>query len=302
MSMADFLGYSRIARAREDIDEILESLKGRLYLDYDIEDLEQLQTRLKEGVTWVSKGLRDMRDDSDLDETEDIIDESLALEPECDASPDKLTPPPTTMTTPTVSSIIKDTQPDIPTQTLTRTVSPTPNGTKQPNTEARRNPATRHQKKRPHTRTQNYGRNTTTGPSTRLVVRFPGQTIPAEVRPHPATFRDELNKAINMKAIESIQYSRTGQLILQTRSPHTAVQLAALSNQLWPVIQAALRIGDTPERPIFEPDDTWTRIVVHQVPLPVWDGKRDSRATQELMTQDLCHTNSIPAETIRRVH
>lgn len=80
------------------------------------------------------------------------------------------------------------------------------------------------------------------------------------------------------------------------------MQLAALSNQLWPVIQRALRIADTPECPIFEPDDTWTRIVLHSVPLPVWDNKRDHQMRQDIMIKDLCHANSLPEEAVRQVH
>ena len=56
-------------------------------------------------------------------------------------------------------------------------------------------------------------RPTTNMPSTRLVVHFPGQPIPSEVCPHPATFRDELNKAINMNAVESMEPPQADRIV-----------------------------------------------------------------------------------------
>jgi len=104
-----------------------------------------------------------------------------------------------------------------------------------------------------------------------------------------------------MRAIESIQYSRAGQLILHVHHPYTAPQLAPLADQLWPVVQTAFHIADMPHQPIFEPDDAWTRIVVHHVPVPIWDNKKNVQATHEEMIQDFCHANSLPVETVRQM-
>jgi len=275
-------GPHGIKLAIDEIEDALDPLTRETFGEWHIKELEELHKCLQENAAWVSDMLRKVRE-----EEEDTIDESLALEPE---SSDESTPPsPTTPTTPTPA---QDLQAVLPTQTHKPTTNPS-HAAQRPN-----NNKPQSQKRRP---TRAPQKRTTTGPSTRLVVRFTGQGIPANVRPHPATLRDELNEALRMRAIEGIQYSRTGQLVLHTRDPYTARQLAPLADQLWPVIQAAFRIADTPHRPIFEPDDAWTRIVVHQVPVPIWDSKRDSQAAHDEMARDFCHANSLPMEAVRHM-
>ena len=266
--------------AIDEIEDSIHALTAITFGEHHIEELEALHTCLQENIAWVTDVLRRVRE-----ETEETIDEYLELEPNPD---DETTPPHPATHTPT-----KDSQSVASTQTPTPTANP-PHVAQRPN-----NNKPRHKKRRRPAQARQP--RPVTGPSKRLVVRFFGQGIPTNARPHPATFRDELNKALRMRAIEGIQYSRAGQLILHTCDPYSAQQLAPLSDQLWPVVQAAFRIADTPHRPIFEPDDTWSRIVVHQVPVPVWDSKRDLPATHDEMTRDFCHANSLPVEAVRHM-
>jgi len=101
-----------------------------------------------------------------------------------------------------------------------------------------------------------------------------------------------------MDAVESIEYSQAGQLVLRAAAPHTAANLAALTDQIWPVIRASLCMDNNMEKPIFEPDDSWKRIVIHNVPIPIWDGKKDLQATQDEMRREICRANSLPDRSI----
>jgi len=289
----------------ENLDDILCDLKKRIYHDHDLLDLEKLQHLLQRSTEWIEDVLRKTRDEDDDDL---FIDTSLTLIPD---SIDDGDTTPTTAPTPlpsiTAPLTTKSTETTTPTyanspDTDRSTAARPPNGRlKQPDTGIGNHHSTKHQKRR-RARPQYQRPTTNSQPSMRLVVRFPSQPIPSAIRPHPATFRDELNKAINMHAIKSIEYSRSGRLILHTCDPYTADQLASHSDKLWPVIQAALRIGDTPHQPILEPSGTWDRIVIHRVPLPVWDNKKNLQATREEMSRELCRTNLLSAQNVRRVH
>ena len=280
-----------------NIRDILIDLKSHRLHDTDIPDLDRIHDRTRNITNWIADIINSFENNHD----EDIIEQELTQET-VDASPvlepDISKPTPPLNTTTTVPTSTNDTQPT----TITQAHAPTanlPQAAQQPNSTKQR--AQKRPRRVARARTHHQERTTPTTASTRLVVRFAGDGIPADVRPHPATFRDSLNTALHMRAVEGIQYSRAGQLILHTLHPYTAQQLAPLADQMWPVIQAAFRIADTPHRPIFEPDDAWTRIVVHQVPVPVWDGKKDAQATHEEMTRDLCQANLLPAEAVRQM-
>ena len=158
----------------------------------------------------------------------------------------------------------------------------------------------RRKRRQPHPKHQYFRRPSLSSkqPSTRLIVRIPGQTIPPDARPHPAVFRDELNTALHMPAVDSVQYTRSGQLALHTRAPYTAAQLALLSSQIWPAIRAALRIESTLSCPVFEPNEAWTSIVIHGVPIPIWDGKADQETTHKAIVDEICTANGLLSQSI----
>ncbi|KZV78055.1 hypothetical protein EXIGLDRAFT_734085 [Exidia glandulosa HHB12029] len=132
--------------------------------------------------------------------------------------------------------------------------------------------------------------------STRLIIRFPG---PLEKRQlHPATVRDSLNDALHDRWVSAVDLSRGGHLVLRTRAPFTARQLAVHGDLIWTVIQKTFELPDE-MHPLFEPDDQWTSIVVHRVPLPIWD---DARAA-ELRTNffsEVCEWNGLDPKSLKK--
>jgi len=264
----------------------LRELKDKSYDDEDIPNLTTLQLHLKESLKWVNDILNRKKDAS-----EDEIDASLTIS--TDTEKDEHTTPPTVTPPLTLTSA---------TGRSTRTTAHANSSTMQHGTGSKWHTTTRHQKPHRQAKGQRQQQEPSRQPSTRLLVHIPGRKIPLTARPHPATFRDQLNKAVGMRAIESTSYSRAGQLVLHSSNPYTAEQLASQSDQLWPSIQTVLGIKDTALQPVFEPDDAWARIVIHQVPLPVWDGTKSARATKEAITHEFCETNSIPVTAVRRMH
>jgi len=207
----------------------LQELKDTSYDDEDIPNLKTLQLHLKESLKMVNDILNRKKDAS-----EDEIEVSLTIS--TDAEKDEHTTPPTVAPPLTLTSA---------TARSTRTTAHTNSSTVQHGTASKWRTTTRHQKPHRQAKDQRQQQKTSRQPSTRLLVHIPGHKIPLTARPHPATFRDQLNKAVGMRTIESISYSRAGQLVLHSSNPYTAEQLASQSDRLWPSIQTVLGIKDT---------------------------------------------------------
>ncbi|KZW02233.1 hypothetical protein EXIGLDRAFT_760073 [Exidia glandulosa HHB12029] len=132
--------------------------------------------------------------------------------------------------------------------------------------------------------------------STRLIIRFPG---PLEKRQlHPATVRDALNNALHDRWVSAVDFSRGGHLVLRTRTPFTARQLAVHGDVIWTVLQKTFELSDE-MRPLFEPDDQWTSIVVHRVPLPIWDDARAGELRANFFSE-VCEWNGLDPRTLKK--
>ncbi|KZV83607.1 hypothetical protein EXIGLDRAFT_842823 [Exidia glandulosa HHB12029] len=139
-------------------------------------------------------------------------------------------------------------------------------------------------------------------PAARLIVRY-GDTgvLRGRPRPHPAIFRHSLNDALGGEWIAGIGYSRNGQLILHTKAPFTAQQLALRGDVLRPVIRSAFALEGDP-RPLFETDDEWSKIVVHRVPLPVSGNPSEALNVKlQAFFMDVCTSNSFDPKVVRRM-
>ena len=270
---------------RENLTESLDDLKSRLIFDDELEHLRAMRSCLQEGISWIAELLGDNdRPASDEDARAQTPDRVTGKHTSLPVP--AVTPPAHTPTEPNTITTTTDAMPPAP-QPSTRVPNAMP---KPPHMHQPQN-----SRLRPHLLQQAQ---TSKPPSTRLVVRFTGSMTALTTRPHPSVFRDELNEVTRIRAIESIEYSRAGQLILRAAAPHTAADLAALSDQIWPVIRASLQMDDNTEKPSFEPDDTWMRLVIHNTPVPIWDGKKDLRTTQKDMREEICRANSLPAHSV----
>ena len=277
---------SSVSALCNSVRENLEDLETHQWVESDIQDLSQMCSRMQESITWIREIIQASESSSDEDAVEQELGVgSRATTPELSAS---LLAPTPTDDAPTVLEV-----PSTTVQQSTSEGAPFALVTNLRRARRKRQPQAKHQP-------PSKGPLSSKRPSTRLIVRFPGQPVPPDVRPHPTNFRNALNEALQMPAVDSIQYTRNGQLVLHTRAPHTAAQLALLSDQMWPVIQTALQMGDTPRRPAFEPDDAWTRIVIHNVPVPIWDGKADHDTTHKNIIRDLYAANALPAHSVQQ--
>lgn len=137
--------------------------------------------------------------------------------------------------------------------------------------------------------------------STRLIVRFPlaGGPGPLEKHQlHPSIIRDSLNDALHDRWISAVDRSRGGHLVLSTRAPFTARQLAVHGDVIWTVLQKTFALQDA-MRPLFEPDDQWTAIVVHRVPLPIWDDARAAELRNSFFSE-VCEWNGLDSRTLKK--
>ncbi|KZV79790.1 hypothetical protein EXIGLDRAFT_450899 [Exidia glandulosa HHB12029] len=105
-------------------------------------------------------------------------------------------------------------------------------------------------------------------PATRVITRFPDvSTLKGRPERHPATLQGLFNDALGGDWVAAVGFSHQDQLLLYPAGPFTAEQLAARSDPLWKVIKMAYSLSDS-QRPVFEPDDSWHKIVLHRVPVP----------------------------------
>ncbi|KZV79266.1 hypothetical protein EXIGLDRAFT_782569 [Exidia glandulosa HHB12029] len=137
--------------------------------------------------------------------------------------------------------------------------------------------------------------------STRLIARFPHSSGPGPLEKrqlHPTIVRDALNDALHDRWVSAIDRSRGGHLVLRTRVPYTARQLAVHGDVIWTVLQKMFELPDE-MRPIFEPDDQWTSIVVHRVPLPIWDDARAAELRDNFFSE-VCEWNGLDPRTLKK--
>lgn len=134
--------------------------------------------------------------------------------------------------------------------------------------------------------------------STRLVVRYPNSNaLHNSLRPHPETLTNALNKALEANYVSAISYSRRGQLVLHIRASYDAQQLTQHYDKIQCVLRSVHAL-DTDMTPTLETGETWSKVVVHDVPLPICGGDNDMLNIDALLT-DVCASNGLPDSAIR---
>ncbi|KZV95553.1 hypothetical protein EXIGLDRAFT_834258 [Exidia glandulosa HHB12029] len=135
-------------------------------------------------------------------------------------------------------------------------------------------------------------------PSMRLIVRYPtSDVLQNSLRPHPATLTSALNKALDADYVSAISYSHRGQLILHTHAPYDAQQLAQHSDKIQHVLRSVHALA-TDMTPTLETGETWSKVVVHNVPLPICSGASDVLNLDALLA-DVCASNGLHTAAIR---
>ncbi|KZV95527.1 hypothetical protein EXIGLDRAFT_766096 [Exidia glandulosa HHB12029] len=139
-------------------------------------------------------------------------------------------------------------------------------------------------------------------PGNRLIVGYDDpQLLRGAQRPHPSALVRDLNGALGDDAIAAVSFSRNDRLVVHTKAPFTAQQLALKGDLFAPVLARVFKLSGAP-RPVLEPDTVWSKLVVHGAPLPIRHGP--SATLQEQLPayfDDLCSSNGIDPRHVRRM-
>lgn len=135
--------------------------------------------------------------------------------------------------------------------------------------------------------------------STRLIVRYPGILAPP-FRPHPTSIVQNVNTQLKRDMLAAISYSRDDQLILHTKHPFTAHDLLTRSTALRRALDPLLFPGASqPPSPVYDTGQPWSKLVLHGVPLPVWQPTSTVQDQLRTLSADLCSLNSLSCDNIR---
>ncbi|EJD39458.1 hypothetical protein AURDEDRAFT_171459 [Auricularia subglabra TFB-10046 SS5] len=106
--------------------------------------------------------------------------------------------------------------------------------------------------------------------ATRLSVRYHSVPSPHH-RPRPETIVRSINTHFKRDVLAAVSYSRDDQLVLHTKLPYTAQDLLADTKALRCALDTTLfpTASEKPS-PVFDAGDPWHKVVLHGVPLPVW--------------------------------
>ncbi|KZV86528.1 hypothetical protein EXIGLDRAFT_724734 [Exidia glandulosa HHB12029] len=138
--------------------------------------------------------------------------------------------------------------------------------------------------------------------ASRVIVRYrDADILRGRTKPHSAVLLKSLNDALGGDWVAGIAYSRNDRLILHTKSPYSARELALQGGVLRPVIRSAFAFMDDPE-PLFETDDPWSKIVVQRVPLPLLsDSTEHMEDKAQAFLADACSSNGFTPDVVRRM-
>ncbi|KAJ7284367.1 hypothetical protein C8J57DRAFT_1288213 [Mycena rebaudengoi] len=102
----------------------------------------------------------------------------------------------------------------------------------------------------------------------RLILRFSNSSV-IKALSDPQRLRDSLNEALNASGaskLRGVNRSRGGNLVLHTQAPYTAVQLREHEQVIWKVVRPYFSLLEH-DRPRFNLDKPWQRVVIHRVPV-----------------------------------
>ncbi|KAK7034970.1 hypothetical protein R3P38DRAFT_3184450 [Favolaschia claudopus] len=100
----------------------------------------------------------------------------------------------------------------------------------------------------------------------RLILRFANSSVIKSLS-DPQRLRDTLNTSLNGAVkLRGVNRSRGGNLVLHTQAPYTAVQLREHEQTIWSVVRSYFSLLDR-DRPRFNLDKPWQRVVIHHVPV-----------------------------------
>ncbi|EJD38631.1 hypothetical protein AURDEDRAFT_172258 [Auricularia subglabra TFB-10046 SS5] len=139
-----------------------------------------------------------------------------------------------------------------------------------------------------------------------VTLRYIG-TLRNRNLPHPRYIIDTL-KVISEISIAAIRYTRDHQIVLYPKAPCTVQDLIDKSGSLHSLLNTILGPADKPP-PAFDTGSSWTRVVIHRAPLPVWEPPSSRyNETRPLprpvncrlgdLVDDLCASNSIDRNSV----
>ncbi|KAJ7194760.1 hypothetical protein GGX14DRAFT_475937 [Mycena pura] len=116
----------------------------------------------------------------------------------------------------------------------------------------------------------------------RLILRFTNSSTIKTVS-DPQRLCDTLNDTLNgASKVRAVNLSRGGNLVLHAQEPGNAVQLHQHEQTIWAVIRQYFSLLER-DRPRFNRDKPWQRIVIHRVPV-----REDNGRT---LVEELCWSN-----------
>ncbi|EJD51171.1 hypothetical protein AURDEDRAFT_159579 [Auricularia subglabra TFB-10046 SS5] len=125
--------------------------------------------------------------------------------------------------------------------------------------------------------------------------------------PHPRFIIDSL-KVISEISIAAVRYTRDHQIVLYPKAPCTVQDLINKSVSLHCQLNSIFGPADKPP-PVFDTGASWTRVVIHRAPLPVWEPPplrpnlsaplpRPIGCRIGDLADDLCASNNVDRNTI----
>ncbi|EJD44301.1 hypothetical protein AURDEDRAFT_166683 [Auricularia subglabra TFB-10046 SS5] len=134
----------------------------------------------------------------------------------------------------------------------------------------------------------------------RLIVRYNSASSP-QSRPHPSKIVQSINSALGSDALAAVSYSRDHQLVLHTKAPYTVQQLLTRDKLVRTTLNSLLYPSTNPKpTATFDTGESWAKLVLHQVPLPIWTSKSTVTQQLDLLLADLCASNGLDKSTVRR--
>ncbi|KAJ7913131.1 hypothetical protein B0H13DRAFT_2326660 [Mycena leptocephala] len=127
-------------------------------------------------------------------------------------------------------------------------------------------PPTRKTPQKPRTPDKAPPPSTSRAAPQRLILRFSNSSV-VKTLSDPQRLRDSLNEALNCTSkLRGVNRSRGGNLVLHAQAPYTAVQLREHEQTIWNVVHPYFTLLER-DRPRFNLDKPWHRIVVYRVPV-----------------------------------
>ncbi|EJD44371.1 hypothetical protein AURDEDRAFT_185040 [Auricularia subglabra TFB-10046 SS5] len=136
-------------------------------------------------------------------------------------------------------------------------------------------------------------------PSSRLIIRYRDTPCPQR-HLHPRTIVQSINSCFKSPVLSAVSYSRDGALMLHTLPPFTARRLLDHSDTLRDKL-GTLLFPDVTKKPTpaFDPGEPWSKVVLHGVPLPIWDDKTTVECQLRALASDLCSPNKVSPASIQ---